>query len=103
MAESRVALESSCTLDALAFRVREQEFRSLFSRALLDVQRVDARTGRLRLDPGCESELRDLLAREKRCCSCFGFEVESTEERLAVTVRAPAGSEAALAGLLELA
>jgi hypothetical protein len=70
---------------------------------LLDVQRVDARTGRLRLDPGCESELRDLLAREKRCCSCFGFEVESTEERLAVTVRAPAGSEAALAGLLELA
>ena len=103
MAESRPALESSCSLDAPAFRVREQEFRSLFSRALLDIERVDARTARLGLDPACASELRDLLAREQSCCSFFEFEVEATDERLAIIVGVPAGSEAALADLLELA
>ena len=103
MAGSRLALASSCTLDAQALRVREQEFRSLFSRELLDFERIDAQTARLGLGAACEPELRDVLAREQRCCSFFDFGLEATRHRVVLTVRVPTGYEAALTALLDLA
>jgi hypothetical protein len=54
------------------------------------------------LAPICESELRELLLRETRCCSFFDFEMFVGAESLALVVRVPVGSEAALAFLLGL-
>jgi hypothetical protein len=93
----------SCTLDAPAFRIREDEFRGLFARSLRAVEPIDVRAARFLLDAACEAELRDLLAREQRCCSFFAFDLEAVRDGvIALTVRVPAGSEAALAFLLGL-
>ena len=43
-----------------------------------------------------------MLAHETRCCPFFEFEVEAAERHIALTVRVPLGSEAALAFLLGL-
>jgi hypothetical protein len=102
MSEPASAMPSSCTLAAPAFGVREAEFRSLFARALRDSEDVRERSVRLRLDPACEPELRDLLARERECCSFFEFELALTPEAAALRVGVPAGSEDALAFLLGL-
>jgi hypothetical protein len=102
MAEASAEREFSCTLDARAFRIREDEFRALFARALRAVEPITARAARIVLDGACEAELRDALAREQRCCSFFEFDVAAAGEAIAVTVRVPAGSEAALAFLLGL-
>ena len=58
----------------------------------------------LLLDADCERELRESLTRETQCCSFFDFilDAENPSERLGLTVRVPAGSETALAFLLEL-
>jgi hypothetical protein len=93
---------ASCTLDAPAFRIRADEFRGLFARSLRAVEAIDARAARVLLDLACEAELRDLLAREQRCCSFFEFDIEVAGDAIALTVCVPAGSEAALAFLLRL-
>jgi hypothetical protein len=94
---------ASCTLDAPAFRIRADEFRGLFARSLRAVEAIDARAARVLLDLACEAELRDLLAREQRCCSFFEFELDAAGDVVVLTVRVPAGSEPALAFLLGLA
>jgi hypothetical protein len=93
---------ATCTLDAPAFRLREHEFRQLFARRLTTVETVDARSARLVLTTAAESELRDLLAREQRCCGFFDFDVAVGGDVVALTVRVPEGSEDALAFLLGL-
>ena len=102
MAGASGAREFSCTLDAAAFRIREGEFRALFARALRTVEATDARTARILLDGACEAELRDLLAREQRCCSFFEFDLDAAGDDVALTIRVPADSEAGLAFLLGL-
>jgi hypothetical protein len=94
---------AACTLDAPAFRLREDEFRGLFAGSLRAVEPIDARAARILLEGACEAELRDLLARELRCCSFFEFDVDAGEDVIALTARVPTGSESALAFLLELA
>jgi hypothetical protein len=74
----------------------------LFSRSPKEVEERNARSARLLLDADCEAGLRDLLARETRCCSFFDFEIAPAERHVALTVRVPNGSEAALAFLLDL-
>jgi hypothetical protein len=103
MAEASAERGFSCTLDAAAFRVREDEFRALFARALRALEPTDARAARIVLDGSCVAELRDVLAREQRCCSFFEFDVAARGDAIVVTARVPAGSEAALAFLLGLA
>lgn len=102
MTDSRSDRAFSCTLAGPAFRIREEEFRRLFARSLEKVGELDARTAHLLLDAQCEAELRELLARETECCSFFEFEVEPTRDGVRLTVRVPAGSEAALTFLLGL-
>jgi hypothetical protein len=94
--------EFSCTLDAPALGIRAGEFRAVFARALRAVEAVDARTARIVLDGACEAELRELLARERRCCSFFEFDLAAGGDDVALSVRVPAGSEAGLAFLLGL-
>ena len=92
----------SCTLDGPAFRIREDEFREIFARSLRDVEELDTRSARLLFDADCEAELRELLTRETHCCSFFEFEIRGGGKFLALVVRVPSGSEAALAFLLRL-
>jgi hypothetical protein len=100
VAEAPAARGFSCALDTPAFRVREDEFRGLFARTLRALEPMDARAARIVLDGSCEAELRELLAREQRCCSFFEFDVEARGDAIVVTARVPAGSEVALAFLL---
>jgi hypothetical protein len=102
MAETAAERAFSCTLDGPAFRLREDEFRGLFARALRVAEPIDERCARLVLDRSAEAEVRDVLTREQSCCSFFGFAVEAAGDSLSVTVRVPEGSEAALAFLLGL-
>jgi hypothetical protein len=93
---------AGCTLDAPAFRLREDEFRGLFARALRAVEPIDARAARILLAGACDAELRGVLAREQHCCSFFEFDVDAAGDAVVLTARVPAGSEAALAFLLGL-
>ena len=92
----------SCTLDAGAFRMREHEFRRLFARALRGAEQIDDRRARLLLDRASEADVRDVLARDARCCSFFDFEIAVAADGVSVLVRVPEGSEAALEFLLGL-
>ena len=103
MATEPTSQPATCSLDGRAFRIREDEFRELFARALRDVNQDDIYTARFYLDPEHEREIRDLLERESRCCSFFAFQVSVTPTVVTVTVGVPNGSEAALAFLLGLA
>lgn len=93
----------ACTLDTAALGNREDEFRTLFGRALRSIDRRDRRWARLELDAASETETRDLLAREQRCCSFFDFTISVADERLVVDVRAPRDAESAVDFLLALA
>jgi hypothetical protein len=93
----------TCTLDDPAFRMREDEFRDLFARALRRIEPIHGRAARLFVNSAHEAELRDLLARETRCCTFFDFQVTAAAEAVTVAVRVPAGSEAALTFLLDIA
>jgi hypothetical protein len=92
-----------CTLDAGAFEIREHEFRQLFARGLRGAEQIDDRRARLLLDRASEADVRDVLAREARCCSFFDFEIAAAAHGVSVLVRVPEGSEAALEFLLGLA
>ena len=103
MSRAPAGMPSGCTLAAPDFRLREAEFRSLFARSLRAAQETSPTSARLLLDPACEGELRDLLARERRCCSFFDFDLRRSDGSPAVTVGVPTGREDALAFLLGLA
>ena len=103
MSRAPARMPSSCTLAAPDFRLREAEFRSLFARSLRAAEETSPTSARLLLDPACEGELRDLLARERQCCPFYAFDLRCSDGSAALTVRVPAGREDALALLLGLA
>ncbi len=58
---------------------RRDEYRRLFSGFLIGRERSDAGiTFRFRADPGLESWIRDLAAREQACCAFFSTAVSAT-------------------------
>jgi hypothetical protein len=93
----------TCSLNAAALGNREDEFRTLFVRALRSIDRRDARWARLVLDVALAAEARDLFAREQRCCAFFDFTIEVIDKALVVDVRVPEDAESALGFLLALA
>ena len=80
------------------------EFARLFSDALLS-SRLDASGLLLSFAPrpGVIAAMRDLLAREARCCPFLHSEVVEEEEALEVRVSAPEAGAGALANLFGLA
>ncbi|MFC7550781.1 hypothetical protein [Plantactinospora sp. GCM10030261] len=78
----------ACTLPTADQPLRGAEFENLFARAVRSVDRIDARHVRIRLagEPRLDATVRDLVARESRCCGFFGFTVAAD--------RASAGGEA---------
>jgi hypothetical protein len=90
----------ACTLPDAERPLRVAEFDGLFDRALLDHDRPGAGLLRLWLDNECETELRDLIARETACCSFFTFTVtRSDTARLMLDVAVSAGHERVLDAL----
>lgn len=60
------------------FDERIEEYRGLFARALIERERTPDGGVRflLRDEPGVEAQVRDLIAREQRCCGFFAFVVD---------------------------
>ena len=92
-----------CTLDVSARRNREDEFRALFAEALERVERPHARAATLVLDATREADVRDLFAREQRCCAFFEFAIARVDHTVVVDVGVPEDAEQALDFLLALA
>lgn len=92
----------TCTLDASAPCAREAEFRDLFGDCLERVERPNTHAARLVLDAAREADVRDLFAREQRCCAFFKFAIARVDRTVAVDVRVPENAEQALDFLLAL-
>ncbi len=81
----------ACTLPTREQPLRVAEFDALFSSALRRVERRERALLLLTFDttPGVEATVRDLLAREVRCCSFFTFAVTADPGGLGVEVGVP--------------
>jgi len=89
----------ACTLPTVERPSRLAEFDALFAAAVGGVERVTDRHARLRLagPPGLAATVRDLTARETRCCSFFTFTVTPTDDAVILDVEVPDEQTAALA------
>lgn len=81
----------ACTLPTAEQPLRVAEFDTLFTGALLRLERRDPRWLRLVLapDPHVVASARELIARESTCCSFFDFELTPDAEGLQIDVRVP--------------
>lgn len=88
----------ACTLPTVERPSRLAEFDALFAAAVGGVERVTDRHARLRLagPPGLAATVRDLTARETRCCSFFTFTVTPTDDAVILDVEVPDGQTAVL-------
>lgn len=95
----------ACTLPTAAQPLRIAEFDALFATALHRIERIDARHLRLTLtrDGGLEDTVRDLTARESRCCTFFTFTITPTGDQVVLDVQVPDTQTAVLDGLVTLA
>ena len=95
---------AACSLKPHERADRMGEFARLFSDALLS-SRLDASGLVLSLAPrpGVIAAIRDLLAREARCCPFLTSEVVEDDAALEVRVTAPEAGAGALANLFGLA
>jgi hypothetical protein len=95
---------AACSLNPHERADRMGEFARLFSDALLS-SRLDASGLLLSFAPrpGVIAAMRDLLAREARCCPFLHSELVEEEAALEVRVSAPEAGAGALANLFGLA
>ncbi len=103
MSDSRVP--DTCTLPTAEQPVRVAEFEDLFASGLRRVDRVDATHLVLEFDPSRvpADALRDLVARESRCCSFFAFTVGEPPGQLVLDVVVPLSYAEVLDGLAAMA
>jgi regulator of RNase E activity RraA len=99
----------ACTLPTAARPLRLAEFDALFAGALDEVRQVDPTHARLRLSgpAGLAATVRDLSARETRCCSFFAFTVTAESapdgDVVVLDVEVPAEHAGVLASLAQRA
>jgi len=88
----------ACTLPTAERPLRLAEFDALFAAAVGGVERISDRHARLRLvgPPGLAATVRDLTARESRCCSFFTFTVTPTGDAVILDVEVPEEQAAVL-------
>ncbi|GAA0904219.1 hypothetical protein GCM10009557_79850 [Virgisporangium ochraceum] len=104
-----IEVPAACTLPTAERPLRVAEFEDLFATAVREVEPVGAGHVRVRLagPVGLEERVRDLTARETRCCSFFTFTVSAQPtadgESVTVDVRVPAPYAGVLASLVERA
>ncbi|GAB3661721.1 hypothetical protein GCM10027589_24240 [Actinocorallia lasiicapitis] len=93
-----------CALSSGGVVARLEEFKGLFAEGLTGVEREPLR---LRLifdaDAAREAVVRELFAREERCCAFLEFGYGRAEGGLVVEVSAPDGAGATLDGMQALA
>ncbi|WP_091023212.1 hypothetical protein [Nocardioides szechwanensis] len=77
----------ACTLPTLERPLRLSEFDALFRESLTSVeQHGDVAVLHLTGRPGLVTRIHDLTDREADCCTFFGFEVEGTDDDLALRI-----------------
>ncbi len=94
-----------CTLPTAEQPLRQLEFEALCSTALRHQERVSRRHLQLALVGGEDllDTVRDLTARESRCCSFFDFMVTPTDAGVVLDIHVPAEHADVLDGLSALA
>ena len=85
-------LPIACSLDADALAVRRDEMRA--------VALAGARV-QLRFDAGERGALERIVAAESECCPFLTMRLADEDDALVLTVDAPKGAEAVLAGMVE--
>lgn len=103
----------ACTLPTEERPLRVAEFATLFAETLTRVERYDDAHARLCLAgaPGLDARVRDLVARESRCCSFFDFTVAPAAQpgspagpvEVHLDIRVPPSRAGVLAALVEAA
>jgi hypothetical protein len=91
----------ACSLPVKEQPLRFDELDALFAIAVRGVYRIDARNLRLMLvaDGVVDAITRDLVERETRCCSFFGFSLARRDGYLIVDIEVPTGHTAVLDGI----
>ena len=87
----------ACSLDESAARSQLGDWQTMFTAAVVSVEREDATTARMRLRP--ETDIAGLVAlarMEAACCSFFRFAIEIDSDGLAFVISVPAEAEAIL-------
>lgn len=98
-------LPDACTLPTVDQPLRAREFDDLFRDATTGVHRIDAGRARLvlRPEPQLAARAADLVVRETRCCSFFGFALTTTGGELTLDITTPPGQVAVLDALVDRA
>jgi hypothetical protein len=102
VAEPEIPIMCTLSPDRMVRRLTELE--GLFAEGLTGVERAPLRL-RLTFDADADREavIRDLLAREQRCCAFLGFSFERAAAGLVVEVTAPQDAGPTLDGMQALA
>jgi hypothetical protein len=79
-------LADDCTLEQGELHERLREIERLTSWALRERHDEDGRTV-LTFDRAAASQVRDLVQRERECCSHLDFSVEETDEAVRLAIR----------------
>ncbi|MGY0006896.1 hypothetical protein, partial [Micromonospora sp. I033] len=79
----------ACTLPTVERPLREAEFDDVLRGALCGQRRLSARRLRWEFTAAAEAAVRDLLARESRCCGFFTFTVTPLAGAVRVDVTVP--------------
>jgi|SRR5579859_7212253 len=87
-----------CTLLPSETGQRLEEFEKLFTNHLREVSQPSPRQARFGFEVTEETEavVRELFAREQKCCAFFDFVIQRRGARLIVQAQVPAGAEAVL-------
>ncbi|HEY6747314.1 MAG TPA: hypothetical protein VI357_16550 [Mycobacteriales bacterium] len=88
-----------CTLPTRERPLRIAEFDGLLATTVRTQQRVSPTVLRWELDPAGEAVVRELAARESRCCSFFTFTFTSHPDGLRLDIAVPVGQTAVLDAL----
>lgn len=99
MTENLAWVPDACTLPTVDQPLRVAEFDAVFGAALRSAERQAPTKLRLVLDPAAEAQLRELTARESRCCSFFTFTYGTDAAGLVLDVEVPPAQIAVLDAL----
>ena len=92
-------LPIACALTPDAMTDRVEWLRRLGASSMRGGRRVDG-TLELRFDAAAEGEVREWVRAEQQCCAFLSFELDHDGRDLRLGVKAPAGAEPVLDGLL---
>ncbi|KAA9150977.1 hypothetical protein F6B41_19375 [Microbacterium lushaniae] len=93
----------SCALPTAERPLREQEFAGLFRDELISAALTAVGQADLLLNRDSRKRTEELIARETRCCSFFGFTLTDEADAIRVGIRVPEAYADVLAALVDAA